>query len=64
MAILVTETLEVLTEVQEYIIRTNEAIESCYAMELCTRVQSIKDNLTGGALIEYEGTPLSSRDCN
>lgn len=46
--------IDILTEVQEYIIRTSNALDLCIAMDLCVKVQSLKDELTGGELLELD----------
>lgn len=44
--------IDLLTEVQEYVISTNEYFDSCYAMDLCSRIQTLKREMEGGGLLE------------
>lgn len=46
--------IDLLTDVQEYIIKTSESLDSCIAMDLCVRVQELKDEIYGGDVTEFE----------
>ena len=46
------ERVKTLQDVIEYIVRTNESIDSCIAMELAERVLRLKAELAEGDLVE------------